>query len=399
VSLSAADRRIRGLRPPKRVVDPYAAHGSLLEEERRPDGRRERTLTVFLAGAECPFTCSFCDLWQWTLDGPTPPGALVAQLERVLESLDGPPPDRLKLYTASNFFDRRAVPREDHAALARLAAAFSAVTVESHASTIGRAAADFARSISGRLEVAMGLETVHPRAMTELNKRLDLPRFDAAARFLSAEGIDLRAFVLLGVPHVPDEEAVDWTVRTVEHAVACGAAVVSIIPVRGGNGEMERLQALGAFTPPTLAQLEAALDRCLALGSTVVAADLWDVESLATCAACRTRRVERLARINVTGCAEPRVECDVCGVQIPRLAALARDDREVQIPRLAALARDDREVQIPRLAALARDDGGSSRAKRETLQTCHPERSAQRGVEGSALVRPPPVARDGPVRE
>src|SRR6476469_2373191 len=43
-------------------------------------------------------------------------------------------------------------------------------------------------------------------------------------------------------------------------------------------------------------------------------------------------------------------------VQIPRLAALARDDNEVQIPRLAPLARDDTEVQIPRLAALARDD-------------------------------------------
>src|SRR5688572_12207269 len=34
------------------------------------------------------------------------------------------------------------------------------------------------------------------------------------------------------------------------------------------------------------------------------------------------------------------------------------------------------EMQIPRLAALARDDRGS-----------HPERSAQRGVEGSALRR------------
>ena len=46
----------------------------------------------------------------------------------------------------------------------------------------------------------------------------------------------------------------------------------------------------------------------------------------------------------------------------------ARGDSEVQIPRLAALARDDEA-----LAALARDDTSG-----------HPERSAQRGVEGSA---------------
>jgi len=315
VSVSAADRRIRALRPPKRAVDPYRAHGWLLEEERRPDGRRERALTVFLAGAECPFTCSFCDLWQWTLDGPTPPGALVTQLERVLASVEGPLPQRLKLYTASNFFDRRAVPPGDYAALARVAAPFEAVTVESHASTIGAAALDFAQMLGeGRsLEVAVGLETIHPRAMTHLNKRLDIDRFDAAARSLADSGIDLRVFVLLGAPHVPCNESVEWTVRTVAHAVACGAAVASIIPVRGGNGEMERLRALGEFTPPTLVQLEQALDASLSLGDTVATADLWDVEKLPACEACRVRRTERMARINLSGRAEPAVVCDVCG--------------------------------------------------------------------------------------
>jgi radical SAM enzyme (TIGR01210 family) len=313
VSVAEADRRIRSLRPPKRSVDPTRAHGALVETERRPDGRAERTLTVFLAGAECPFTCSFCDLWQWTLDGPTPPGALVTQLERVLASLDEPWPQRLKLYTASNFFDRRAVPPEDWAALARLAEPFEAVTVESHASTIGDATRAFARALGGRsLEVAIGLETIHPGAMLQLNKRLELSRFDAAARLLAEEGIDLRVFALLGAPHVPAEESVAWAARTVEHAVACGAAVVSIIPVRGGNGEMERLRALGAFTPPTLAQLEAALDRCLGFNGTAVGADLWDVALLPACETCRARRVERLGRINLTGRTEPRIVCEAC---------------------------------------------------------------------------------------
>ena len=109
---ATVDRRIRSLRPAKMRVDPYAAHGSVLEDERRPDGKIERALTVFLTGAECPFTCSFCDLWQWTLDGPTPPGALTRQLESVLEARKGQAPDRLKVYNASNFFDQRAVPPE-----------------------------------------------------------------------------------------------------------------------------------------------------------------------------------------------------------------------------------------------------------------------------------------------
>src|SRR5207253_3084773 len=133
-----------------------------------------------------------------TIDGgsSTPRGALPEQLTRVLHSLDGGAPslDRLKLYNASNFFDRRAVPAEDVPAIAALAAPFAGVTVESHASTIGPLTLELARLIAGRLEVAVGLETIHPVAAARLNKRLDLTRFDRAARFLSDNDIDLRVF-------------------------------------------------------------------------------------------------------------------------------------------------------------------------------------------------------------
>lgn len=296
------------------MVDPYTAHGSVVEEERRPDGTIERALTVFLAGAECPFTCSFCDLWRWTIDGPTPPGALTTQLERVLQAIDGPQPSRLKLYNASNFFDRRAVPAEDLPAIATLAAPFATVTVESHANTLGPLTLEFARQIPGRLEVAVGLETIHPTSASRLNKRLDLTRFDRGARFLSDNDIDLRVFTLLGAPHVPSDESVEWVVRTVEYATQRGAAVVSIIPVRGGNGEMERLEAFGHFTPPPLSQLEAALDGCLHFAPTVITADLWDADRLAACTHCRSERIERLRRLNVTGRAEAPIVCAACRV-------------------------------------------------------------------------------------
>jgi radical SAM enzyme (TIGR01210 family) len=313
VTASAVDRRIRSLRQLKPDVDPYTAHGSLLEGERRPDGKIERALTVFLAGAECPFTCSFCDLWRLTIDGPTPPGALIKQLDEVLEAFAGPVPHRLKIYNASNFFDKRAVPPEDVAGIATRAAAFAAVTVESHANTIGPKTLAFARRIPGRLEVAVGLETIHPVAATQLNKRLELARFDSAAGFLSDNGIDLRVFVLLGAPYVPADETIEWTVRTVEYAVERGASVVSIIPVRGGNGEMERLQALGHFIPPILAQLEAAVDASSQYTSAVVTADLWDVERLPACEGCRSERVARLRLMNLTGRLEPPIACAMCG--------------------------------------------------------------------------------------
>jgi hypothetical protein len=75
---------------------------------------------------------------------------------------------------------------------------------------------------------------------------------------------------------------------------------------------MERLQSLGEFTPPTLRQLELALDHALEQPRTVVTADLWDVERLEACTVCREHRVERLRRMNLSGVREPSVVCAAC---------------------------------------------------------------------------------------
>jgi radical SAM enzyme (TIGR01210 family) len=310
VSVSAVDLRIRSLRPPKAHLDPLTAQSSLVERERRPNARIESALTVFLTGAECPFTCCFCDLWKFTLDGPTPRGALTAQL---VKEINGVKADRLKLYNSSNFFDSRAVPVEDAAAIAKLAEPFSALTVESHASMIGPRAVELAREISGRLEVAIGLETIHPTALEQLNKRLNIARFDRAAAFLRDHDIDLRVFVLLGAPFIPRSESIEWTVRTVQHAARAGASIVSIIPVRSGNGEMERLEQTGEVAPPTLSELEQSVDECAGITGTVVTADLWDSSRLSRCAQCFGQRIERLERFNLTGLLAKRAECQHCG--------------------------------------------------------------------------------------
>lgn len=158
----------------------------------------------------------------------------------------------------------------------------------------------------------MGLETIHPVAAAALNKRLSLEVFDRAAEFLRTNDIDIRVFVLLGAPPLAGDESIEWTIRSVSHAVDRGATRVSIIPVRGGNGEMERLRALGQFTPPTLSQLETTLDECLSLSRAAITVDLWDIAQLSDCAACSGARVARLQRMNTSGRAEPRIMCSAC---------------------------------------------------------------------------------------
>lgn len=308
---ASTSRWIRSLRPPKRSVDPAHPLGHSWEDERTLTGEVLPVLTIFLAGAECPFTCVFCDLWRDTLNGPTPPGAIPRQIERARRSA-GSLPERaaVKLYNASSFFDPRAVPPQDDPGILELLEPFCRVTVECHPRFLGRRCLGFAEHLSGRLEVAIGLETVHPVALPRLNKGMTLEDFDSAAEFLRRAAIALRAFVLLAPPYVPPEDAVEWARRSAAHAVERGAEHVSLIPTRPGNGALDKLSEAGDFVPPTLEQLEQTVEGCLDLDG-VVTADLWDVGRLATCE-CGPQRVERLSRMNLTGRREPRVRCMTC---------------------------------------------------------------------------------------
>jgi radical SAM enzyme (TIGR01210 family) len=301
------------LRPPKPKIDPWKPIDVLLEDERQADGSLESCLTVFLAGAECPFTCVHCDLWRFTLDGPTPRGAVPSQLvqalvPRIWQRL----PESIKLYNASNFFDPRAVPPEDLPILAAHLASFRRVTVECHPRLVGEACRRFAGSLAGRLEIAMGLETVHPDALPRLNKQMTLLQFDEAVAFLRSSGIGSRAFVLVSPPYVPAQEAVEWTVRSVEHALDAGVDVVSLIPMRGGDGELGRLAAEGTLVPPSLGTFALAVEECLRLNRGLVLADLWDVETMRGCSRCRTRRIAHLRDMNRTGRIGTHPVCDQC---------------------------------------------------------------------------------------
>lgn len=313
MAVAAQSQGIRSLRAPKRPIDSREPLGHFWEEERERDDHLLPTLTVFLAGAECPFTCVFCDLWRETLDNATPPGAIPAQIRKALTAA-GPPRGlaAVKLYNASNFFDPRAVPQIDEAEILDLVAPFSRVTVECHPRLADDRCLRFAERLAGSLEVAMGLETIHPQSLARLNKEMTLADFDHAAATLRSAGIELRAFVLVGPPFTPPDEAVNWAVRSAEHAFAQGAERVSLIPVRGGNGAMEVLQETGDFTPTRLEQLEEALERCLTLNKGIVTVDLWDARRFVHCSECAADRIARLDRMNRAGRAEPRISCATC---------------------------------------------------------------------------------------
>lgn len=307
------DRSIRRLRAPKPAVNPWRPHGVLDETERIAGGGTRSCRTVFLAGAECPFSCVFCDLWRFTTDGPTPPGAVPHQLDFALE--DRPSHlDCLKLYNASNFFDPRAVPPSDHEAIARRAKGFERLVVECHPKLVGQSCRDFAKLISPSLEIGLGLETVHPESLARLNKKMNVDDFSRACDFALRSDVAVRAFVLIGAPFVPALEALEWIDRSVRFAVSSGVSHVALIPLRPGNGALESLAAEGEFAMPDLPVIEEALALGLAAetAQATVSLDLWEIERHARTSCCAPRRIRRLREMNSNGRISPAIECQEC---------------------------------------------------------------------------------------
>ena len=309
------DRRaIRAARTSKPDHNPWQPIGQEWETERGVHAAARKTLTVYLAGAECPFTCLFCDLWQHTLPGKTPLGALPKQLDIALKSAAAIPENAaIKLYNASNFFDPRAVPIEDLDKLANLCNEFVRITVESHPKFLGERCEAFHEMLFGRLEVALGLETIHPVVFPRLKDGMTLSDFDCGVKWAKSRGIGVRAFVLVGLPWVPAVEFAAWAARSTARAFEAGADRVSLIPLRTDSGTLRAMREKGEMEPVTLVHLEDAMAASFGVvnsGSAgIIEADIWNVQALIACQRCSAERIARLERANHVQDFESEVTC------------------------------------------------------------------------------------------
>ena len=318
---TARDRFIIDRRDRRLARDPFTHQGVLVEPEPDETGRVLATATVFLTGRECAWRCVMCDLWRFTTAEDTPATAIPAQLRIAVDGLraDGARPDVWKLYNASSFFDRRAVPPSDDDAIAAIVGGAARVVVESHPALLGERVWRFRDRLDTygtALEVAMGLETVHPAALDAINKGVSVEGFRDAAQSLRQAGIAWRAFLLVHPPFVPVGERRDWLRRSVTFARECGASAVSLIPTRSTEGAMQALSGEGSFVEPTLDDLEQASADALMTTGLRVFADLWDLDQHSRCSQCFEARRARLALQNVEQRVAPAVECRACARRV-----------------------------------------------------------------------------------
>ena len=300
-------------RGPKAPAEPFRPQGFFLERERSATGDVVDSACILLTNRECPWRCLMCDLWKHTLDHTVPPGAIPAQVEFALSSL-GCRPAQVKLYNSGSFFDPGAIPVADYPAIGGLVGFAQNIVVECHPRLVGEKVLRFRELLPAGLEVAMGLETIHPVVLPRLNKRFDSRHFAEAAAFLLRHGVAVRTFLLVQPPFLAEKESIEWALKSAQFAFSCGSSTVALIPTRAGNGAMDELRKTGEFNPPTVATVESAMDlvlgNCQQQGRVFV--DLWNLEQFSSCPVCLHQRLKRLETMNLTQEVLPPVTCHAC---------------------------------------------------------------------------------------
>ncbi|MEE2935120.1 MAG: Fe-S oxidoreductase [Planctomycetota bacterium] len=276
--------------------------------ELEPDGHggQVETTAIFLTASRCPIGCSMCDLHRFTLDKSTPVGAIPRQIRRGLNgssrgAADGPSRRSsdgcasggwVKLYNSGNFFDPQSIPASDYGEIAKLCGGFERVIVENHPRFGEERLKQFQKDLRQPLEVAVGLETVQPRWLARMKKQMTRDQFDRYAAQLHQLRIDLRVFLIVGVPGVEIKEAIRWARLSLRHAIRAGARHVSMIPARDGNGWGPAAGPLPSFSLDDWLDFQATVIAD-AGGRTVVTLDLWEM-------AAEDPRVARLRQVNLT---------------------------------------------------------------------------------------------------
>jgi uncharacterized Fe-S cluster-containing MiaB family protein len=283
-------------------VDESRPYAVLVEDERSIAGSLEPVLTVFLTNRECPFSCTYCDLWKHTLNHTVSPGAMGREIQYAIDQHKEDLPRTIKLYNSGNFFDPKAIPPGDLPEIAKLLTPFERVIVENHPKLCGDQVLRF-RDLLGdpQLEVAMGLEVWDDVLLAQYEKGMTTNDFLRATQFLLQEGIDTRAFILVPPPLVSrPREAMQLARLSCSTAWEVGVNACCLVPLRP---DVLSSDALETTAPTTLALVENAMEnaaagRLAAFEESRLFVDLWDMPRIATCERCRVRRIARLETMN-----------------------------------------------------------------------------------------------------
>ncbi|MGC8645454.1 MAG: archaeosine biosynthesis radical SAM protein RaSEA [Thermoplasmata archaeon] len=214
--------------------------------------RRERVLILRTRGCSWSYHsgCSMCGYWDDT-NPNIGKDDLFAQSSAFLEAF--PKGEVLKIFTSGSFFDPVEVhPDFQKKMVEEALEGYEFLVVETRPEYVKRAS-EWIGKYSGRLQVAIGLESTDPLVLRKsVNKNYDFDDFKEAAETLHSVGISVRAYLLLKPPFLTESEAITDVIKSARE-LAPYSDFISINPTDIQRGTLvERLYKEGNYRPPWL---------------------------------------------------------------------------------------------------------------------------------------------------
>jgi hypothetical protein len=235
-------------KPVKRIrKDEFAACWSERETE------SERALVVILRTSGCAWAakggCLMCGYSSESLDGVCAED-IARQVDAAIGRYKGEAV--VKIYTSGSFLDGREVPAPVETLQAFLDAGAKRLLVESRPEFV-ETSLPWLGGLSGKLEVAMGLETASDRVRERcVRKGFTFADFVGVSKLLRGAGTTVRTYLLLKPPFLGEADAMADAVASVK-AAAAHSDVISINPVNVQRRTVvERMWRRAEYRPPWL---------------------------------------------------------------------------------------------------------------------------------------------------
>jgi len=214
--------------------------------------RNERVLILRTRGCSWSYHsgCSMCGFWEDT-NPEINANDIMKQIEDFLKEYSKG--DVLKVFTSGSFFDPLEVSGEIQVPIIeKLLDHYNFLIVESRPEYIVNKAESL-KQFSGRLQVAMGMESTDPEVLKYLiNKNYSYEDFKRASELLHRNGISVRAYLLMKPPFMKEQEAIDDTIKSARD-ISSFADFISINPMNVQKGTLvESLYKEGNYRPPWL---------------------------------------------------------------------------------------------------------------------------------------------------
>ena len=220
------------------------------------DGRLEDALVIIMRTGGCRWAktsgCLMCGYSRDTYDGKITTADLTAQYNRAMEKYSGQ--KIVKIFNSGSFLDENEIPPEVRDAILKdLDEKAARIVIESRAEFITDDVLDKLGEITGKLEVALGLETASDEINKScVNKGATFDDYKQAAGMIHRHGYRVRSYVLLKPPFLTESDAITDTWNTMEK-IRNITDVISINPVNVQKWTVvEKLWKNRQYRPPWL---------------------------------------------------------------------------------------------------------------------------------------------------